>query len=277
LIARFPDGALQFEIGVQTFNPDAGRLISRRQDNEQLADNFRFLREQTGVHIHADLIVGLPGESLESFAQGFDRLLALRPQEIQVGILKRLRGTPITRHDEEWQMTYSASPPYEILSNRLIDFPSLQRLRRFARFWDLIGNSGNFTETLDLLFASSDSSFAVIDSLADSIFNREQKTHGISLITLAEYVFDFLTAELSVPPAHAAATLWKDYTRSGRHDRPAFLRHFDLPHPMKPRTNSAMMPPRQSRHGRASSAASEVQGTENTTRTPGNTDNVRDS
>ncbi|MBI1311779.1 DUF4080 domain-containing protein [bacterium] len=250
LIARFPDGTLQFEIGVQTFNPRVGELISRRQDNEKLAENFRFLREQTGVHLHADLIVGLPGETVESFAAGFDRLVALRPQEIQVGILKRLRGTPITRHDETWLMTYSAAPPYEILSNRLIDFPAMQRLRRFARFWDLIGNSGNFSESLDLLFASAGSAFATFTALSDAVFDHEQQAHGIPLQRLAEYVFRFLIDELAILPQMAAATLWNDYTRAGRHDRPHFLREFDLPHPTRPARDAATIPPRQARHVR---------------------------
>ena len=98
------------------------------------------------------MIAGLPGETLESFAAGFDRLIALGPQEIQVGILKRLRGTPIVRHDAEWQMVYNPHPPYEILQNRLIDFATMQRLRRFARYWDLVGNSGNFVETTPLIW-----------------------------------------------------------------------------------------------------------------------------
>ncbi len=153
VIARFPPGALQFEIGVQTFNPEVAERISRRQNYERLEDNFRFLRERTGVHLHADLIAGLPGESLESFAAGFDRLVALGPHEIQVGILKRLRGTPIARHDAEWQMVYNPHPPYEILQNRLIDFATMQKLRRFARYWDLVGNSGNFVETAPLIWS----------------------------------------------------------------------------------------------------------------------------
>ncbi len=81
IIVQFPPGALQFEVGIQTFNARAAELISRRQDEVRLADNFRFLRGQTGVHVHADLIVGLPGESMESFGEGFDRLVALGPQE----------------------------------------------------------------------------------------------------------------------------------------------------------------------------------------------------
>ena len=152
IIARFPPGALQFEVGIQTFNPEVAALISRRQDYDKLADNFHFLRRETGVHIHADLIVGLPGETVESFAAGFDRLIALGPQEIQVGILKRLRGTPIVRHDAEWRMIYNPHPPYEILQNKLIDFATMQRLRRFARYWDLVGNSGNFIESTPLIW-----------------------------------------------------------------------------------------------------------------------------
>ena len=153
IIARFPPGALQFEVGVQTFNEQVSQFISRRQDNAKLADNFHFLRQESGVHIHADLIVGLPGETLESFAAGFDRLIALGPQEIQVGILKRLRGTPIIRHDADWQMIYNPHPPYEILGNKLIDFATMQRLRRFARYWDLVGNSGNFVESAPLIWS----------------------------------------------------------------------------------------------------------------------------
>ena len=96
----------------------------------KLAENLRFLREQTGVHVHTDLIVGLPGETIESFGRGFDRLVALRPQEIQVGILKRLRGTPIVRHDADFGMVYSLTAPYEVLQTKHVSFDSMQRMRR---------------------------------------------------------------------------------------------------------------------------------------------------
>jgi radical SAM superfamily enzyme YgiQ (UPF0313 family) len=159
IIAKFPPGALQFEVGIQTFSEEVAAAIKRRQNYEKLTDNFHFLRRETGVHLHADLIAGLPGETLESFAAGFDRLIALGPQEIQVGILKRLRGTPMVRHDAEWQMVYHPHPPYEILQNKLIDFTSMQKLRRFARYWDLVGNSGNFIETTPLIWSSGGKRF----------------------------------------------------------------------------------------------------------------------
>lgn len=155
VIAAFPPGALQFEVGIQSLNPEVEKRISRRQDHARLADNLTWLREKTGVHVHADLIVGLPGEDLASFGRGFDQLWAWRPQEIQVGILKRLRGTPIVRHDDEWGMVYSPHPPYEVLQTQLIPFADMQRMRRFARYWDMVANSGKFPRTLELLLSPS--------------------------------------------------------------------------------------------------------------------------
>jgi radical SAM superfamily enzyme YgiQ (UPF0313 family) len=245
LVAKFPAGALQFEIGVQTFNDDVGDRISRKQDNEQLAANFQFLREDTGVHIHSDLIVGLPGETIESFGRGFDRLVALRPQEIQVGILKRLRGTPITRHDEEWRMVYSPHPPYEILSTSEIDFAGMQRMRRFARYWDLVGNSGNFRSTLELIWANG-SPFDSFMTFCDWLFEREQKMHGISLTRLSECVFDFLL-QLGLEEELVAQRVWSDYVSGGRYDKPHFLRRFELPDARK-RDAAQLAPPRQARH-----------------------------
>ncbi len=99
-LARFPAGTLQLEIGIQTFNVEVQALISRRQKNDEAEANLRWLRAETRAHLHVDLIAGLPGEDLASFAAGFDRLVALRPHEIQLGVLKRLRGAPIARHSE---------------------------------------------------------------------------------------------------------------------------------------------------------------------------------
>ena len=248
LIVEFPPGVLQFEIGVQSFNDDVSQLISRPQDNAKLEENFRFLRDHSGVHIHADLIVGLPGETLESFALGFDRMFALRPQEIQVGILKRLKGTPIVRHDAEWQMIYSPSPPFEILSNRLLDFDTLHRLRRFARYWDLIGNSGNFPATLRLMIDDQTSAFERLLRLSDWLYEQEQRRYGISLVRLFERLFEFLTLEDQHVPQTVAESLWSDYTRGGRRDRPAFLKRFELVAPPPREATARMVPVRQERH-----------------------------
>ena len=235
-IARFPAGALQFEVGIQTFNDDVAERISRRQDNDKLSENLRFLRENTGVHVHADLIVGLPGEDIDSFAAGFDRLVKLGPQEIQVGILKRLRGTPIVRHDAEWGMVYSPHPPYEVLRTNQVDFATLQRLRRFSRFWDLVANSGNFRDTAPLLWAGArddqagPSPFWNFLQFADWVFVRMGRNHAIALPALAEALFHYLTVERQQDILHVAQILWGDYQRGGRSDRPMFLKPY-VPEP----------------------------------------------
>jgi radical SAM superfamily enzyme YgiQ (UPF0313 family) len=271
VIAKFPPGALQFEMGVQTFNEEVSQRISRRQNYEKLEDNFLFLRRETGVHIHADLILGLPGETLESFAAGFDRLIALGPQEIQVGMLKRLRGTPIVRHDAEWQVIYNPHPPCEILQNKLIDFATMQRLRRFARYWDLVGNSGNFVETAPLIWSVGQASrlspsksemnetgkmpvlrspFAGFLRFSDWLHARTGRTDGIALVRLMELLFEFLTGELQLDARQVAKTLWCDYQRGGRHDKPSFLKNFlSTEEKVIPlRKTKTALPKRQARH-----------------------------
>jgi radical SAM superfamily enzyme YgiQ (UPF0313 family) len=250
VISKFPPGALQFEVGVQTFNEQVGALIKRRQNYQRLEENFRFLRAETDVHIHADLIVGLPGETLESFAAGFDRLVALAPQEIQVGILKRLRGTPIVRHDQEWGMVYNPQPPYEILQNRLIDFPTMQRLRRFARYWDLVANSGNFVESCALVWSGPEQNpFASFLRFSDWLYCKLGRTDSIALPRLLELLFEFLIKEVELQPQPVALSLWRDYQRGGRRDKPqciyAYLANEDTLLKQRPRAD---LPRRQARH-----------------------------
>jgi len=207
LIQDFPPISLQFEVGIQTFNEEVAQRIGRRQDNAKAEQNLRWLRAHSGVHLHADLIVGLPGESLDSFATGFDRLVAMEPHEIQVGILKRLRGAPIARHTAQWRMIYDPQPPYEILQNRDLDFAVIQRLRRFARYWDLIANSGRFVETAPLIWKNS-SPFREFLAFSDWLSTETGSTHGIALPRLARLLEKYLREkkEFSGSVTHSQAS-----------------------------------------------------------------------
>lgn len=189
-IARFPEGALQFEIGIQSFNPEVQSLVSRRQDNAKAADNIRWLREQSHAHLHVDLIAGLPGEDVESFARGFDKLVTLKPHEIQFGILKRLRGTPIIRHTAGFGMVYDPYAPYTILANKQIDFATMQRLVRFARYWDLVANSGRFAHTVQHMLGEAP--FKNFMAFSDWIYTKTDATHRIALDRLAKLVSEWL-------------------------------------------------------------------------------------
>jgi radical SAM superfamily enzyme YgiQ (UPF0313 family) len=246
-IARFPAGSLQFEVGIQTWNEEVQALISRKQDNARAEANLAWLRNRSNALVHVDLIAGLPGEDLESFGRGFDRLHALCPHEIQVGILKRLRGTAIARHTEAFGMRYNPDPPYNVLATDRIGFADMQRIARFARYWEMVGNSGRFRSALPLMLGevpangATDGPFARFMRFADWLFAQTGKTHEIALERLVGLVREFLTAQLEVEPALAAAALQRDYEASGAKGRLAFLE-------TRPRSASARRRLRQARH-----------------------------
>ena len=212
-IKKFPEHSLQFEIGIQTFDPVIQELISRKQDNEKSCENLRWLREETQAYIHADLIFGLPGDTLENFANSFDKLVTLRPHEIQLGILKRLRGAPINRHTETYQLRYNPKAPYNILSTRDIDFYTMQSVNRFARYWDMIGNSGRFRNTLPIILGAS--AFNNFMSLSNSLYQREGATWKISQKRLFALLFSILTEEMRLAEQEVLSALKKDYENSG--------------------------------------------------------------
>jgi len=220
-ITRFPPGSLQFEIGIQTFNPEVQALISRKQDNAKSAENIRWLREHSAAHLHTDLIFGLPGEDLPSFGAGFDRLMALNPHEIQVGILKRLRGTPIIRHTEAFGMVYNPQPPYNILRTDRVDFDTMQQMNRYARYWDMIANSGRFAHTLPLLLGGAP--FARFWALSAWIYAQVQQTHQIALPRLFVLVHGAGQAVLGIEQSVLEDVLLQDYAVTGQKGQIPFL------------------------------------------------------
>jgi radical SAM superfamily enzyme YgiQ (UPF0313 family) len=220
-IARFPPGTLQFEVGIQTWNEEVQTLISRRQENARAEANLRWLRRHSNALVHVDLIAGLPGEDLESFGRGFDRLHALAPHEIQVGILKRLRGTPIARHAGAYGMRYNPDPPYNVLATDCIPFADMQRIARFARYWDLAGNSGRLRRALAVLLG--DAPFANFMRFSDWTYARTGRTHEIALERLFGLIHDFLVDEMRVDRQVAVRALQDDYNASGARGRLPFI------------------------------------------------------
>ena len=219
LIAQFPAGSLQFEVGIQSFNPEVQQRISRRQDNLKAAENLRWLVKQSEAHVHADLIFGLPGETLESFAEGFDTLYELAPHEIQFGILKRLRGTPITRHTQDYAMTYDPQTPYTILQNSTVDFITMQRIKRFARYWEMIANSGRFAASRGLLLEPG-SAFGNFLNFSDWLWKTTHKTHEFAPEKLVDLLFEHLSIERGLPADQVRIALLADYRASGARGRP---------------------------------------------------------
>ncbi len=248
-IARFPPGTLQFEIGIQSFDVEVQQRISRRQKNDVAASNIRWLREHSHAHLHVDLIAGLPGETLQSFAAGFDRLVALAPHEIQFGILKRLRGAPIARHTADFGLRFSPDPPYTILANDEIDFPTMQRLVRFARYWDLVANAGRFGRTLPLLLGPSP--FAAFLAFADWLYATTGQTHALAHERLVNLLYEYLNSVACENSAAIAQVLVDDYRQAGGRSRIAFDTSTGPIQAPRPRAAVGAAPSRQSRHLRA--------------------------
>ncbi len=199
-IALFPAGSLQLEIGIQTLDPIIAKGINRPLRVEKIYENIRFLENETSSHMHLDLIVGLPGETLEGFGRNLDKLVSLASCEIQIGILKNLSGTTLSRHDKEHGIIYSDTPPYDILQNNNLSFIQIQKMKRFARFWDIFYNSGNFEKTVKLLWTRSaqtddDELPAVFDNFyafSEWIYTQTLSTWKISLERQIKLLYDYL-------------------------------------------------------------------------------------
>ncbi len=226
MIQKFPEGSLQFEVGIQTLNPVVAVNVSRKNDLVKVQQNFQFLRSSTKVHTHADLIVGLPGETLDSFAEGFDQLAKMGPDEIQVGILKRLKGTPIARHEKTFQMIYSNFPPFQILSTSTMDYVTLQKMNRFAKFWDLYANSGQFKNFMSWFKGNTeaDSFFWSFFAFCEFLSVRFTETHSLSLMSLAEQAWLYLKSK-NVADDLSLKIIEQDFCfGTKRRDLPAFLK-----------------------------------------------------
>ena len=208
-LARFPASTLQLEIGIQTLDAATAARINRRLDLERIRENLTFLEHETTAHLHLDLIVGLPGESIDRFAAHLNELATLTGGEIQIGILKKLSGTTIGRHDRDRGMVWAPDPPYEILENDQIPFARMQELKRLARFWDLVRNSGNFRRTVPMLWPDGDV-FAGFDRFCRWLYAETRATARISLPRLTELLFRYLVEERGQQAARVADTLAAD-------------------------------------------------------------------
>ncbi len=235
-IAEFPPGSLQFEIGIQSLNPEVQATISRKQNTQKVRDNLNWIRQHSHAHIHADLIIGLPGETVESFAQGLNLLHSMNPHEIQVGILKRLKGTPIIRHTNDFDIRYNPLPPYNILSSKLIDFRMMQALSRFARYWDMIINSGRFTQTRDILLG--DSAYERFMRMSQWLYSSTGQTHKISLDRLFTLLYQGMTEVLGMETSSVKEALLLDHKASGLKGKARFIESASISNPAENNNNN---------------------------------------
>lgn len=173
LVAKMRPGLVQFEIGVQSTNTDTLREIRRVMDIEKLKQVVAALKAPHNVHIHLDLIAGLPYEDYDSFARSFDDVYAMEPEQLQLGFLKVLKGSYMAEMAESYGLVYTDYAPYEVLYTNWLSFTEICRLKRIEEMVEIYYNSGQFAHSLPVMIADfGQGAFAFYEALAD--FYEEQ-------------------------------------------------------------------------------------------------------
>ena len=154
-------GLFQFEIGIQTFNEETLSAINRKTDTDRLCSNVRKLWQMRNIHIHLDLIAGLPYEDLESFAGSFDNVYALRPDEFQLGFLKVLYGSKMEKDSSMYDIVTADYPPYEVLSTRWLSYDDVLLLKEVEEALEVYYNSRQFDNAISYLAENYESPFDI--------------------------------------------------------------------------------------------------------------------
>lgn len=234
LLNSLRPGQVQLEIGVQTTNPDTLQAIERPMDFEKLSRNVEEVKDGGNVHMHLDLIAGLPYEGMESFKKSFNDVFGLRPEQLQLGFLKVLKGSPIAGRCEEYGLKYTAAPPYEVLETKWISYDELLVLKQVEEMVEVYYNSGQFERTLELLVDEFDCAFEMFRALSEfyeerglDMMNLSRNTRYELLLEFGEdlaraYNIDEMAIGLEIQ--HLRETMTIDYySRENVKTRPAFL------------------------------------------------------
>ena len=225
LIRSMRPGLIQLEIGVQSTNPDTVREIRRRMDLTKVEKNVAAVREARNVHQHLDLIAGLPYEDYDSFARSFDRVYAMKPDQLQLGFLKVLKGSLMHEKTEAYGLVYQDRPPYEVLSTKWLSYSDVIRLKKIEEMVEVYYNSGQFRNTMEQLEQAYASSFEMYGALADYYEKNGLSRISHSRIARYEILYHFIEeTEGTERIAEYREWLTLDlYLRDNVKNRPAFL------------------------------------------------------
>ncbi len=181
---------LQFEIGVQSTNSDTLSAINRKCDKERLFKYIHKLLSETKIHVHLDLIAGLPFEDFDSFRNSFNEVLCLRPHVLQLGFLKLLKGSSMLAEVNEHEIVYRDKAPYEIISNKYITCEEILFLKDLEMVFDKVYNSGDFAKTVDYLLTHFEDAFEPFSHLVEFFRSRKLIGASFSKAALFDYVYE---------------------------------------------------------------------------------------
>ncbi|MBO5144908.1 MAG: DUF4080 domain-containing protein [Lachnospiraceae bacterium] len=216
-------GLIQLEIGVQSTNEATLRAINRHMDIGRLRKTVAMIQGFHNIHQHLDLIAGLPYEDYESFAHSFNDVYAMAPNQLQLGFLKVLKGSPMEQQAHEYGIVYNSKPPYEVLYTKWLSYDDVLRLKGIEEMVELYYNSNQFTHTLPVLALEFSSPFAMYEALADYY-----RTNGyfVSTPSRAYRYQALLDFACSVAPQkqelYAELLIFDMYLRENLKSRPSF-------------------------------------------------------
>lgn len=177
LFAAMRKGLIQLEIGVQSTNEDTICEIRRKMDFQRVAEIVAKVKDFGNIHQHLDLIAGLPKENYESFAKSFDDVFSLRPEQLQLGFLKVLKGSYMYENRKAYGLMYRSEPPYEVLFTNWITYDEMIRLKGIEQMVELYYNSHQYDKTLEAVLLEEASAFRFFESLAE-----DYRRHGYHLV-----------------------------------------------------------------------------------------------
>ena len=178
LIQTMRPGLIQLEIGVQSTNPDTVKEIHRTMDLDKLAAKVARVNQAGNIHQHLDLIAGLPFEDIKSFAVSFDDVYRMRPEQLQLGFLKVLKGSYMETKKEDYGLQYKSTPPYEVLSTRWISYEEIIHLKGIEEMVEVYYNSRQFEETFEELGKEYESAFTMYEKLWS--YYKKQNYHQVN-------------------------------------------------------------------------------------------------
>ena len=199
LLRRVPKGRFQFEIGIQSTNPQTLALIQRVTDFEKIKEMVSQIRNLNSIHLHLDLIAGLPGEGYSSFAKSFDDVHALGADMLQLGFLKVLPGTVMAEKALLYGLIYDAEPPYEVLATAELSVSEMQRLHHIEVLFERYGNSGKFPLTMKALVDLYSSAFACYEAMAICFRSRSWLYHPVRESIHWQRLWDFILISTENP------------------------------------------------------------------------------
>ena len=222
LLAQLRPGQVQFEIGVQSTNPETLKEIRRPMDFEKVKKVVKCLKTADNIHLHLDLIAGLPFEDMTSFKSSFNDVFETGPHQLQLGFLKVLKGTHMASQIDDYGLKYMAKPPYEVLKTRWISYSELVKLKTIEEMVEVYYNSGQFIKTLELLLPYFENSFDLFEALADWYEERGIEMLNLSRNSRYEELLEF--GKKYADETELLEVLSYDYyARENVRSRPAFL------------------------------------------------------